>query len=238
MIDQSVQLIGSDGRDLEEETLLRLCRVLRISPEDLAMLRLFGKRCDAIERDCRSLGQRCGAIEGVLDQTCCPANMNYSQPTIDKFSHKTQVNITNVVTGLGGDYVDTMPLNPGKRIRLIQEQRPGYSPVNVTVALNLANQGTNYLDLEVTFWVTTDPQIQGEQLGSEYRGFQFFTNEGVPTPIPFPTYKNMAVTIGTMNYLAIEIAHKGAANNLVSAFVAVQVNSQGWYAACGPSGGC
>jgi hypothetical protein len=159
--------------------------------------------------------------------------MNFSAVTINKYSHQNQVNVNTPVTGLGPPYNDTFPVNPGTKIRLIQETRPGYSPKKMTIALNLANAGTNYLDLAITFYITTDPKQQGEQIGSEYRGFQFFNLEGQPTPLDFPTYQQNPLTIGTHEWLVVEIAHQGAANNLVSAFVAAHVNAEGWFAACG-----
>ena len=232
--EQIVQVMGSNYPDATRiEMTRRLCELLGISPEKLAELLAMLHRLESVETRCQTVVQRCATLENVIRMVCCPANQLFSAITGDNFSHQNQVNLVTPVPGLGGDYVDGYPVTPGKKIRLTQVSRPGYAPTAFMVALNLANGGTNFLDIAVTLYVTTDPKLQGEKLGSEYRGFQFFNNEGIPTPVPMPLYKNMPLTIGTMNYLMIELHHQGSANNLVSAFAAAHVNAQAWYAACG-----
>lgn len=225
----------STAADDEDEKMRMVCSYLRITPEEWALIRQAARQVGSLNTQCRTVTQRCATLEHIQKQSCCPANMNYSAVTINKYSHQNQVNVNTIVTGLGAPYVDTYPVNPGSRIRLIQEARPGYSPKKMTVAFNLANQGTNFSDLEVSFYITTDPKQQGEKIGSDYRGFQFFNNQGQPTPIDFPTYQQNPLTIGTHEWLVVEIAHQGPANNLVSAFVAAYVNAEGWFAACGES---
>jgi hypothetical protein len=220
--------------DTSRELQRRICHVLGISPEDLALLRALSDRMVRVENGCTTVTRRCDDLQNVLRQACCPANMLYSQITINENSHKDQVNIVTPVTGLGDPYVDDFPIPPKKKIRLVQEERPGYSPVDITVALNLANNGTNFLDIVVRFYVSTKPTGPGTQVGSEYRGFQFFSNDGLVTPIKFPLYQNSPVTVGSKEYLLIEIEHVGTANNLTSAFASARVNNAGWYAACGP----
>ncbi|MBK8260015.1 MAG: hypothetical protein IPK80_01605 [Nannocystis sp.] len=123
--------------------------------------------------------------------------MLYSQIPINENSHKDQVNIVTPVTGRGDPYVDDFPIAPKKKIHLVEEDGPGSSPVDITVALNLANNGTNFLDIVVRFYVSTKPTGPGTQVGSEYRGFQFFSNDGLVTPIKFPLYQNSPVTVGS-----------------------------------------
>ena len=226
--DLARRLCEALGMTLEELAVLR--QLARMTPEDWALIR---KRMQAVEGKCESVVHTCATQANLLRVACCPANMLHSQVTINKYAHQNQVNVNVPVTGLGGDYVDTLPVPPGKKIRLVHIQRPGYSPKELTLALNLANNGTNYLDIAVTLYVAEDPKEQGEKIGSEYRGFQFFNNEGIPTPLKMPLYQNQPLTIGTMNYLVIELHHQGAANNLVSAFAAAHVNNEGWFAACG-----
>lgn len=237
MTNQLVHVFGGNAGDSEDQQRRdlqrRLCEALGVTPEDWALFRQLARRMQAVEQQCQSVVHTCATQGSLMRLACCPANMLYSQLTINKYSHQNQVSVNIPVTGLGGDYVDTMPVPPGKKIRLIHMQRPGYSPTMLTLALNLANNGTNFLDIAVTFYVTEDAKEQGEKIGSEYRGFQFFNNEGIPTPVPMPLYKNLPLTIGTMNYLMIELHHQGSANNLVSAFAAAHVNAQAWYAACG-----
>lgn len=229
--DLARRLCEALGMTLEELAVLR--QISRMTPEDWALIRQISKRMQAVEGQCQSVVHTCATQANLLRIACCPANMLHSQVTINKYGHQNQVNVNVPVTGLGGDYVDNLPVPPGKKIRLVHIQRPGYSPTQLTLALNLANNGTNYLDIAVTLYVAEDPKEQGEKIGSEYRGFQFFNNEGIPTPLKMPLYQNQPLTIGTMNYLVIELHHQGAANNLVSAFAAAHVNNEGWFAACG-----
>jgi hypothetical protein len=177
--------------DTSRELQRRICHVLGISPEDLALLRALSDRMVRVENGCTTVTRRCDDLQNVLRQACCPANMLYSQITINENSHKDQVNIVTPVTGLGDPYVDDFPIPPKKKIRLVQEERPGYSPVDITVALNLANNGTNFLDIVVRFYVSTKPTGPGTQVGSEYRGFQFFSNDGLVTPIKFPALSKL-----------------------------------------------
>ncbi len=231
-------IIQMTSAEADDELHRRLCQGLRSTPEEQALMAQCARRVPRLEESCQQLIARCSALEKLLDAVRCPANMNISPVTIDKISKETQVNVSEIVTGLGGDYVDAYPVPPKKRIRLIQRARPGYSPKEITIALNLANDGKNHLDIAVRLYVTTDPTDRGEQVGGEYRGFQFFNNDGIPTPQPFPTYKNMPMTVGTLEFLVIEIDHTGSSNNLVSAFAAASVNAQGWFAACGTDTGC
>ena len=228
-----VNIPSTDVVDMDEEMHRRLCQGLGMTPEDLAQMAQCSGRVPGLEKQCNELIKRCSALERLIKASLCPANIPFSSVTLDRLSKESQVNITEVVKGIGNDYVDEYPVPPGKRIRLIQQRRPGYSPASVTIALNLDSDAKNYLDLAVRFYVTTDPEERGEQVGGEYRGFQFFNADGIPTPQDFPTYKNLPMTIGTEEYLVIEIEHYGQKNNLLSAFVAATVNVKGWYLACG-----
>ena len=238
MNESIAKMTTSGAMDVDDEVHRRLCQGLRSTPEQLALMAQCARQVPKLESSCRELTQRCAALEKLLDMVNCPANMNVSAVTVDRISKETQVNVSEIVKGLGGDYVEAYPVPPKKKIRLVQKARPGYSPKTITIALNLANDGKNHLDIAVRLYVTTDPRDLGEGVGGEYRGFQFFNNDGIPTPQPFPTYKNMPMTIGTLEYLVIEIEHQGSSNNLVSAFAAASVNAQGWYAACGTDGAC
>ncbi|MBK8266535.1 MAG: hypothetical protein IPK80_35070 [Nannocystis sp.] len=212
----------------------RICHVLGISPEDLALLRALSDRMVRVENGCTTVTRRCDDLQNVLRQACCPANMLYSQITINENSHKDQVNIVTPVTGLGDPYVDDFPIPPKKKIRLVQEERPGYSPVDITVALNLANNGTNssrhrrpLLRLDQAH----RPRYAGRQRVSRLSVLQ---QRRPRHPDQVPLYQNSPVTVGSKEYLIIEIEHLGTANNLTSAFASAKVNNAGWYAACGP----
>jgi hypothetical protein len=98
--------------DTSRELQRRICHVLGISPEDLALLRALSDRMVRVENGCTTVTRRCDDLQNVLRQACCPANMLYSQITINENSHKDQVNIVTPVTGLGDPYVDDFPIPP------------------------------------------------------------------------------------------------------------------------------
>ncbi len=225
-------IVNIPNTDMDEEVHRRLCLGLGITPEDLAQMTHCAGRVPGLEKQCADLLKTCSALEKLVKASLCPANIPYSPVTLDKLSKENQVEITEVVKDAGIGYVDQYPVPPGKRIRLIQSQRPGYSPVSLMLALNLANDGKNHLDLAITYYITIDPKERGENVG-EYRGFQFFNDKGAPTSQPFPTYRNLPMTVGTREYLVIEIHHQGKSNSLESAWAAASINVVGWFLACG-----
>jgi hypothetical protein len=163
MEDKIMKVMGEMYDPSKAEMMARICDCMGVTPEEWAQIRQMVRRVEAVEGRCTSVVHSCATQENLLKMACCPANMMYSQITVDKFSHQNQVPVLTPVTGLGGDYVDSLPLPPGKKIRFRQERRPGYSPKHVTVAQNLANDGKNFLDIAVTFHVSSDPPRSGRQ---------------------------------------------------------------------------
>jgi hypothetical protein len=67
--------------------------------------------------------------------TFAPGQVNFSQRTLDEYSDDAQVNLEDIVTGLGGDFVNAFPVPPTKMIRLTHKSRPGYTPTKIAIDL-------------------------------------------------------------------------------------------------------
>jgi hypothetical protein len=220
--------------DTSRELQRRICHVLGISPEDLALLRALSDRMVRVENGCTTVTRRCDDLQNVLRQACCPANMLYSQITINENSHKDQVNIVTPVTGLGDPYVDDYPVPPKKKIRLVQEERPGYSPVDITVALNLANNGTN-LPRHRRPLLRLD-QAHGPRHADRQRVSRLSVlqqrrprhPDQVPALSKLPRHRGLE---GVSDHRDRARRHRQQSH---SAFASARVNNAGWYAACGP----
>lgn len=191
---------------------------------------------------CRTLTSQCNLYEMMCKQVLCPGNVNYSQPTLDEYSAKAQVKMTDPVPNLGGDFVNNYPVPPGKKIRLTHKPRPGYTPYEIRIDLNVAGGGTNYSDFTLQFYLVPGGQnsVLGKEIGDEYNGHQFLNKNGTQIAVPFPQYRNMPIDVGSLETLAIVISNNGAVNNLDSAYVSVFYDNTRFYEMCKVrcSGGC
>jgi len=176
----------------------------------------------------------------MFSQFICPGNVNYSQRTLDEYSDDNQVNLANVVTGLGGDYLNAYPLTPAKLIRLTHLARPGYTPTKIAIDFNIAGGGNNYLDFVLQFYLVPGgtPNNLGLPIGPEFRGNQFLNKDGTQIHVDYPEYRNSPLDIGSLETLALVIRNNGAANNLDSAFVTVYYDNKAFYQACKKKCGC
>ena len=75
---------------------------------------------------------------------------------------------------------------PGQAIRLEQPTRPGYLPHKIAIDFALANNGTNYLDLEVTLWLGPGGKTRGKQIGPIWNGNEFINKDGTQIHIDMP----------------------------------------------------
>lgn len=150
-----------------------------------------------------------------------------------------QVNLEDIVTGLGGDFVNAFPVPP-KMIRLTHKSRPGYTPTKIAIDMNLAGGANNYLDFTLQFYLFPGGVSTGLglEVGSQMRGNQFLNKDGTQIHVPFPEYRNASIDIGSLETLALVIRNNGAANNLDSAFVTVYYNNKEFYALCKKRCGC
>ncbi|MEZ4313756.1 MAG: hypothetical protein R3F14_37525 [Polyangiaceae bacterium] len=230
-------LVAAQGLPMEphrrEMYKRQICDVIGIDFDQ--MMRDFREMCrqrDRYRDDCDRLTRRCDTLEALQKVMCCPANMLYSQVTIDEYSDENQVDLEEVVTGLGDPYVDTWPLPPQKKIVLRTEQRPGFAPEKIAIDLAFANQGDNYLDLRIQFYLQPGGQQPlGKPFGPKYRGNQFLNKDGTQIHVPFPEYRNRALVVGSLERLAVEISHTGP-NNLNSAYITIYHDAKRFYRMC------
>jgi len=196
----------------------------------------------SFEDRCRSTVSRCDTIEMLCRNFLCPGNVNFSQPTIDNYSSKSQVKLVDIVKDLGGDFVNSFPVAPGKKIRLTHKPRPGYTPTEIRIDFNLAGNGNNYSDLTVQFFLAPGGMNseQGFELGNAYDGNMFMNKNGTQLVVPFMEHRGHPIDIGSLETLAVVISHNGAANNLDSAHVNIFYDNSRFYELCKArcSGGC
>ena len=238
MSESSIVRMTSTDVEADDELHRRICRGLKMTPEEYAQMTRCAGRVPGLENRCRELAAECEALKRLITASYCPANMNFSQVSVDKVSKETQVNVTEIVKGLGGDYVDNFPVPPGKKIRLIQRRRPGYLPNKIEVDVSLANAGTNYLDLKVQFFLTAAENEIGEAIGPRYAGNQFLNKDGTQIHKPFPEYRSAPLAIGSLELVAVEVTHTGQSNALDSASVRLPYDEKFWAKMCTDAGLC
>jgi len=129
------------------------------------------------------------------------------------------------VTALGDPYVDQFPVATGKKLRMWQEERPGYCPEEIEVDIVLSGNATNYLTVRIQFFVGD------KAIGPQYKGSHFLDKDGRIKKIKFPLYRDKVVVIGTAERLAVEIEMTGP-NAIEFASVTTHVNAAGWYQVC------
>jgi hypothetical protein len=232
-----------------QDQLMEVLQKLACYPGALDQVLRFGDQlpnivrfCNSFEDRCRQTVSRCDAIEMLCRNFLCPGNTNYSQPTLDNFSGKSQVKLSEIVTGLAGDFVNTFPVPPGKMIRLTHKPRPGYTPTQLRIDMNIAGGGNNYSDFTLQFYLVPGGMNsnQGFEIGNEYDGNMFLNKDGTQIAVPFPEYRGMPIDVGSLETLALVIRNGGAANNLDSAHVNVFYDNSRFYELCKArcSGGC
>jgi hypothetical protein len=243
-------LASLDEQHAPDEVYLKMLRLLRCDPVTwanwqacAAKMEHYHKCYGDLELKCKTLEGQCEVLMMLVRRICCTAHINFSDITIDELSDDSQVALTKIVTGLGDPYVDNFPVGPGKKIRLIQDERPGWGPTEIRIDLNLANNAVNYLDFQIQFYLGPGEK-QGKPIGPQYTGNQFLHKDGKQMQVKFPTYKNQPIIIGSLESLTVEITNKGIAGNLDSAQVILPYDNQRFYemcaAACRPGGkpGC
>ena len=234
-----------------EELRRRLCECMGVDPGAMAKLAYWVERCERLETalaeatkgggactSCKEIDRRCDSLWEVVRRNCCPGNILYSQITLDEFSDNAQVNLDQIVTGLPAPFIAQFPVGPSQAIRLEHLPRPGYLPQKMAIDLALANNGTNYLDISIQFYLGPGGTTQGKPIGPLYRGNEFLNKDGTQIHIEFPKYRGMTVEVGSLERMAVEIRHTGAANNILSASVRLPYDEAAWYEYCSKMGLC
>ena len=200
------------------------------------------RQCSSFEERCRSTVSRCETIEMMCRNFLCPGNVNFSQRTLDEVSGRSTVKLTEPVTGLGDPFVNNFPVPPGKKIRLTHRSRPGYTPKEIRIDLNLAGGGNNYSDFLILFYLVPGgvSTTTGLEASDAYDGNLFLNKDGSQLVVPFPEYRNMPLDVGSLETLAVVISNNGAANNLDSAHVNIFYDNTRFYELCKArcNGGC
>ncbi len=232
--------LSTQGNYSHEQIMDVLCKLAN-APGALDQLLRYGERlpeivrfCNSFEDRCRTTVSRCDSIEMLCRNFLCPGNVNFSQPTLDNYSGKSNVKLVDPVTDLGGDFVNTFPVPPGKLIRLTHKPRPGYTPTTIRIDLNIAGGGNNYSDFTVQFYLVPGGMNSnlGFEIGNEYDGNLFLNKDGTQISVPFPEYRGMPIDVGSLETLAVVIRNGGAANNLDSAHINVFYDNSRFYELC------
>ena len=242
------------GPDYDEySTKQQLFRLLGLCEEDVQLLRLLCEmgRSDryAWLRECKSTLSHCRTVCDSVKSECmsmtelirlglCPAQRNFGQLTIDEFSDDNQVNLTSIVQNFGAGFVNAYPVAPGDAIRLEHPLRPGYFPTKIAVDMSLANNGDNYLDIEIQFYLGPGGVTRGKPIGPAYRGNQFLNKDGTQIHLPFPLYRSRHVDVGSSERLAVEVRHTGGVNNITTTFITIYHDAECFYELCGLKSKC
>jgi hypothetical protein len=216
-----------------DEAKAELCALLGMDVDKvLQTLRELCRERDRYRSDCELLTRRCDSLEAMQKLICCPGNTQYSQFTLDGYSADNLIELDKVVKGLGGDYVDDFPVPPGKKIRLITEERPGFAPEWIRMDFSLANDGVNYLDIKAQLFIIPGGQEPlGAKFGPRYRGNQFLHKDGRQEQVAFPLYRDMPLVVGSNEQVAIDLEHSGP-NNLNSAYITFYHDANRFYRLC------
>ncbi len=244
----AVEALPREG-EYSQEQIMELLRRLARSPGSVErLLRCadqipeFQRVMGSFEDRCRTTMNRCDAIEMLCRNFLCPGNVNFSQRTLDEYSGLSQVKLAEIVTDLGDPYVNNFPVPPGKKIRLTHRPRPGYTPINIRLDLNIAGGGNNYSDFSVQFFLVPGgvDSALGLSIGNNHDGNIFLNKDGTQISVPFPEYRGTPHNVGSLELLAVELRNGGAGNNLDSAHVNVFYDNTRFYENCKAqcSGGC
>lgn len=231
-----------------DEWMHLLCYTLNCEPEDIKCLGRSRKRLDHMEERCRTLEKmlieaksgcscesKCDGIWKFIEECLCPANQPFARKTIDDFSSVNLIELNQPIEGDG--FVTTFPIAPGQKMKLTHPgELPGFIPHTIHVDLNLANGGTNYLEITFEFYLVGGPEPT--KLGVTHRGNEFLNKDGGQIAVPFPTYKGDFIEVGFAQKLEVVVSHTGLENNITSAMVRVRHDNEAWARRCKRFGSC
>lgn len=221
--------------EFSPEDLRELCRHRKTLCECAPKLKKCIPALDNLSCDpaVGNLQNRLSRCEDFINDKCCPAQNLYGEVTIHEYSSKSTLFLKNIVQGLGGNFVNTFPVPSGNSVMITHDPRPGFVPELTELHFTLANSGTNYLNLEIHWFV-------GEtKIGSEMLGSQFLDNDGRTKRVKFPPFRGKeGILVGSNEKVSIQI-HVTGPNALEFATVALYLDAKGWANAClPPDGSC
>lgn len=239
---QQMERHRNEQKKSRHEQLMAMCYLAECEPEDFRSLRRYRHKLEELEKRCRELEHllehknsscscesKCDGLWRFITECYCPANQPFSRMTIDNFSSINLIELNQVVEGDG--FENGFPVTPGQKIKLTHPgELPGFIPHTIHVDLNLANGGTNYLEIKLEFFLIGGPEPT--KLGVTFRGNEFLNKDGGQIAVPFPTYKGHFIEVGFAQKLEVVISHTGLENNLTSAMVRVRHNVKEWYKRC------
>lgn len=220
---------------VSQDQLLEVLQVLAQNPAALQQMLRCAQQYPEVQRllstqedRCRTLQTKCDTLEMLCRSFLCPGNVNFSQRTLDEYSGKSQIKLAEVVKNLGEPFVNTFPVPPGKKIRLTHKARPGYTPTEIRIDMNIAGNGNNYSDFSFQFGLSP----LDFEIGDNYDGNIFLNKDGTQIAVPFPEYRGSPLDIGSLETLAIVISNNSAANNLNSAHINIFYDNSRFYELC------
>ncbi|MFY0531724.1 hypothetical protein [Nannocystis pusilla] len=173
-----LQLLAENPAALQQ-----MLRCAQQYPEVQRQLNQAEDRCRTMQTKCDTLEGMCRTLDMLVRSFLCPGNVNFSQRTLDEYSGKSQIKLVEVVKDLGDPYVNAFPIPPGKKIRLTHKPRPGYTPTEIRIDMNIAGNGNNYSDFTIQFYL----QPLNLDIGDEYDGNIFLNKDGTQIAVRSPS---------------------------------------------------
>ncbi len=243
---------GNRNKMSREQTLMALCYALNCEPADLQHICQSRQRMSELERkcaalehaltnqqscggNCREVAKKCDGLWKYCIDHLCPANVPFSRVTIDEYSGINQIELNTVIkVEDDNSFVDNFPVAPGQKIKLTHAEQPGFIPKELRVDIDLANGGTNYLDIHLEFFLVGGPTPK--KLGVTFRANEFLNKDGSQIAVPWPHYKGCPVEVGFSETVVCILSHRGLANNVESAMIRLKHDLEQWYAMCSDYG--
>lgn len=196
------------------------------------------KRCDELQKS--SCSGKCSdtsvALEYCMTNTC-PGNIPFSRITLEDQSQQNVIVLSEIVDVPNDpNFVNAWPVQPGKSIRLRHLQRPGFVPRHINMDFAFANNGNNYLELQIEFFLVGGPKPR--LIGSTYEGNNFLNKDGTQIIQEWPSYLGKSIEVGFFEHVEVVITHTGLQNNLNKATVRLHHDTKEWWDLCRKFGYC
>ncbi len=231
-----------------------MCHAIRCRPEQLIsaidcdpaprieqlerMLKMLEARCRELEgrhgggscNECREVSKRCDQIWAYCTENVCPGNVPFSRKTIDEHSQESQIILNEIVQDVGPGFVNDYPMGPGQSMKVTHPMRPGFIPTKINIDLHLNNNATNYLNIEIEFYLVggSKPRL----IGSSFQGNNFLNKDGTQILQEWPKYKGRSIEVGFHERVEVIMRHTGLQNPLTAATIRLHHDLTEWYRLC------